>query len=160
MLISHLPPTVPELVARALTSTPFLAEAMGATAHDLRISAELCAEQAAEHWEREVGGIPGATAPWELSIEVADGLVAHAMSRRAANDNALYQSHAKLERSLSCLATARCSIKGTLPLAGAEAMLDEVETHFAHIRIALTRALGILGKEIDLIERAALREAV
>jgi hypothetical protein len=159
-MLTRTPPTVAELVARALTATPFLAEATGATSHDLRISAELCAELAAQNWEREQGVIVGASAPWELSIEVADSLVAHALSRRAANDNDLYQSHAKLERTLAAVATARSSIKGSLPVAAAEAMLDEVETHFAHIRIALTRALGILSKEIDLIERAALQEAV
>jgi hypothetical protein len=159
-MLTRTPPTVADLVARALTATPFLREATGATSHDMRISAELCAELAAEDWEREHGAITGAAVPWELSADVANGLVAHALSRRAANDNALYQSHAKLERTLAAVAAAKCGIKGTLPVDAAEAMLDDIETHFAHIRVALTRALAILGKEIDLIERAALREAV
>lgn len=155
------PPTIAELVARALTATPFLAEATGATAHDLRISAELCAELAAEHWECERGTIVGVAVPWELTGEAADALEAHGRSLRAANDNTeLYAAHAKLERSLAHLATARSSIKGTLPRTAAEEMMEEVEDHFSHIRIALTRALGILRKEINLTERAALREAV
>lgn len=159
MRLSQSPPTVAELVARALTATPFLAETAGSSLHELRSDSELCAQLAAENWEREHDAIVGAVVSSDLTAEVADKLEEHGRERRAANDNtAIYTAHAKLERTLAAVKAARCSLKGVLPIAAAEAMLDEVETHFAHIRIALTRAVGILGKEIEAIER--LREAV
>jgi 4-hydroxyphenylpyruvate dioxygenase-like putative hemolysin len=150
MLLTRIPPTVAELVARAIASTPFVAEATGDNPHDMRICAELCAELAAEQWEREHGASAG-----ELHTEVADALVAHASALRDANDNALYQAHAKLERSMALLAGARNSIKGVLPLAAAERLMDNVETHFDHIRVALTRAAGVFESAIDRIEWAA-----
>lgn len=159
MYQTHLPPTVAELVARALTATPFLAEATGPAPHDLRSCGEICAERAAEDWEREHDAIVGAVVAPDLTGEVADKLEAHGRSLRAANDNgAIYTAHARLERTLGCLASARCGIKGPLPLAAAEEMMDGVEDHFDHIRVALSRALGIHAKEIEAIER--LREAV
>jgi hypothetical protein len=155
MLLTRIPPTVAELVAHAIASTPFVAEATGDNPHDMRICAELAAELAAEHWERERSAIAGVTIPPELITEVADALVAHASALRDANDNALYQAHAKLERSMALLAGARNSIKGTLPLAAAECLMDNVETHFDNIRIALTRAAGAFESAIDRIEWAA-----
>lgn len=155
MLIARILPTVAELVALAIASTPFVTEATGDDPHDLRISAELCAELAAEHWERERGAIPGVTIPPELTAEAAEALQAHGQTLRDANDNALYQAHAKLERSISALGHARRSIAGTLPLAAAEALMCGVETHFDHIRIALTRAAGVFESAIDRVEWAA-----
>lgn len=158
MLLTRIPPTVAELVARALTATPFTSEATGANPHDLRIGAELCAGLAAESWEADRGALIGLSIPPELITEVADALEAHGKTVRDASDNALYAADAKLQRSLACLSTARSSIKGSLPIAAAEALLTEVETHFDHIRIAVTRALAILEVEIDKIEWAASRQ--
>lgn len=155
MLNTRTPPTLAELVARAISKTPFVTEAVGDSPHDLRVTAELCAELAAEHWEREEGALIAATVPWELTTEVAEALKAHGQDLRDANDNALYTSHGRLERSLALVATARNSIHGILPLAAAEAQLTEVETHFDHIRIALTRARDVFTSAIDRIEAAA-----
>jgi hypothetical protein len=152
MLITRIPPTVAELVARALAATPFLVEATGNNAHDLRISAELCAELAAEDWERTHRTLIGAVVPPELISEVADALVAHAVELHTASDRALHQAHAKLERSLSDLKAARTSINGTLPLAAAEALMEHVEDHFDSIRIALTRAAEVFATAIRRIE--------
>jgi hypothetical protein len=157
MQLTRLSPTVAELVALAIARTPFLSEATGEAPHDLRITAELCAELAAEHWERTHGVSLRETVPSELTTEVADALVSHAEALSEADDNALYQAHAKLERSLAKLATARVSIKGTLPLIAAERLMANVETHFDHIRIAQTRARDILKAAIDRIERTPLQ---
>jgi hypothetical protein len=155
MLLTRIPPTPAELVALAIARTPFVTEATGDAPHDLRISAELCAELAAEHWERERGAIAGVTIPPELTAEVAEALEAHGQALRDANDNALYQAHAKLERSIALLAGVRRSIAGTLPLAAAEALMDHVETHFDSIRVAMTRAAGVFESAIDRIEWTA-----
>jgi hypothetical protein len=155
MLITRILPTVAELVALAIVKTPFVAESIGPDSHDLRISAELCAELAAEFWENERGAVAGVTISPDLTAETAVALEAHGRTMRDASDNALYQAHAKLGRAIALLATAQRSVAGTLPLAAAEVLMDGIEDDFANIRVALTRAAEVTGNAIDSIEWAA-----
>jgi hypothetical protein len=155
MLISRPPPAIAELVDRAIAHTPFIAEITAIKPHDLRICAELAAELAAEHWERENDMIPGAAVGPELVADVADALVAHGQTVRDASDNALYHGHAKLERSIAALGALRRSVAGTLPLAHAESLMDDIEDDMAAVGVKLTRALGVFEIEIARIELAA-----
>lgn len=75
-----------------------------------------------------------------------------ANQRREAGEPELYAAHAKVERTIAALDVTRSAIKGTLPLAAAEALMDGIEDHFDNIRVALTQALRILKTAIDAIE--------
>lgn len=66
----------------------------------------------------------------------------------------LHATAANLERSLAFLVQARSSMAGTLPLAAAEAFMVDIEHHSDLVRIALTRALGILTAAIGAVRCA------
>jgi hypothetical protein len=146
MFITRIPPTVAELVAQALSGTPYLTEITGAQPHQVTTYAEIAASLAAEQWEAEAAHHrpTGLTLPTELIAEAAAVLVSHASQLPKVKEADICAATSKIERALSSLATARSNIAGTLPLAPAEAFMDDIETHFDIVRIALTRARDIL----------------
>jgi hypothetical protein len=157
MLITRPPPTVADLTDIALRETRFVTETTAENLNNLRICAELAAGIAAEKWEAAHQAPIGETLPPDLIAEVAAALQTYGETKRATAAAALYAAHVKLERSIATLATARSSIDGVLPLAAAESLMDNVETHFDHIRVALTRARELFDAAIDRAEWAASR---
>lgn len=156
MLMTRPPPTVAELTAYAIHATTFVTEVTGDEPHELRICAELAASIAGEKWE-SAHQVLTATLPADLIAETATALEAHGQALRDASDHALYSTHARIERTLAAVAAVRSSFRGVLPLAAAEALVADVETHLDHVRIALTRARDIFAVAIDRIEWAAAR---
>jgi hypothetical protein len=157
MLTAKPPPTVAELTDIAIRQTRFVTEVTAEFPHSLRICAELAAGIAAEKWEAAHEAPVGESLPPDLIAEVAAALQTYGETQRAAAAAALYAAHEKLEHSIATLATARSSIDGALPLPAAESLMDNVETHFDHIRIALTRARELFDAAIDKTEWAASR---
>ena len=149
MLITRVPPSVAELVHRALADTSFLSQIAGAPAHLVKTYAEIAASLAAEQWEAERRELIGLSLPLELIAEVAQALVAHATELPEVKEAELYAAIMKVERALDGLASARSDIKGKLPLAAAEAFMDDVEHHFDVLRIKLTRARDVMQSTID-----------
>ncbi len=152
MLITRIHPTVPELVARALTDTAFLTQITAARPSLIAAFAEISASLAAEHWEAERHTLIGLTLPPELIADVAQALVAHADELSRVREAELYATHGKVERALAALALARTAINFPLPLAAAERMMDDTEHNLDLVRISLTRAQGILQSAIAQIE--------
>ena len=56
---------------------------------------------------------------------------------------------ARLDRSIVALTALRGSINGTLPVAAAETLMDDIEDHLNIIGVKLKRALAIVETEIE-----------
>jgi hypothetical protein len=71
-----------------------------------------------------------------------------------AADRALYAACARLEKSLSTHTALRSLIASPLPIAAAEAQMDDIEDHLSAIRAKLTGALLTMTAEVDRIQEA------
>ncbi len=69
-----------------------------------------------------------------------------------AADRAVYTACAALEKALSALGALRRAIPTRLPMASAEAHMDDVETHLDSIRVKLSAALGVTNAEAERIQ--------
>jgi hypothetical protein len=148
-------PTIPELVARAMTGTRFLAEIAARSPHDLRCCAELAAQLAAEQWETETGAPAAETVPHDLTIQVAASLIAHGERHHGPVENALYANEGQLQRSIAALGALQAGIRDTPPLAAAEeALMDVAADRLDEAGAALRGVLALLEAEIDRVERA------
>lgn len=67
-------------------------------------------------------------------------------------ERTIYRAADRLDKSLTTLAALRALIKGPLPLAGAEALMDDIEDHLDAIGGKLGAALTIHESEMDRIE--------
>jgi hypothetical protein len=65
---------------------------------------------------------------------------------------ALMDANTALGRSLAALAAIRSGLRGTLPLATAEALMDDVEDHLNIVGVRLNRASELLQAELDHAE--------
>ena len=149
MLIAPTLPTVAELVDRALADTAFLDEITADEPHELRICVELAAERAAEAWERAAGLPIASTLSSTLTDQVAHALLRQSKSLRKAGQCTLSGDRAMVERSIADLATLRRSIRRSLPLTAAEALMSDIERQLDSIRLALHHALAGLDAAIE-----------
>lgn len=69
-------------------------------------------------------------------------------------DRALYTAAAALEKSLAALSALRRAIPGRLPLADAEAHMDDTETHLDALARKLADALAPITTALDVIQEA------
>lgn len=148
MHITRILPTADDLVRRAFTATPFLAEITAAPLHHIKIAAKLSAELAAEDWERATGSPLGLTIDGTLIAEVETALLTH-------HQTAVYTAYAKIDRSVAQLAALRHGIAGPLPLAGAEELMATVEGDIDVIGVALKRVHELFERAIGDFEIVA-----
>jgi hypothetical protein len=154
MLITRIPPSVAELVHRALADTAFLSQIAGAPPHLVVTYAEISASLAAEQWEAERRALIAATLPLELIADVAQALIAHPDTLRVQRETALYAALERVEAMVGVVAGLAALMKGEMPVPSAERQMDNVEGDLDRVRVALNRAMEELLHEIDAVEEA------
>lgn len=72
--------------------------------------------------------------------------------------NQAYDTVAALDKALSQVEALRRSFPGVLPVAAAEAHMDDTEDCIDRLRRGLTGALAVMNDEIDRLEAAAAND--
>jgi hypothetical protein len=155
MRIARVLPTAAELATNAIVAGTFITQITAGA--NVVTCAEICAELAAEAWEKAHDAIPGVTIDSDITDAAALILADQGAALRHANIEALYATDARIEKAIGALSTLRHTMPGSLLLADANEEIDDIEDNLDAAIAKLKRATLVLGIEIDRVENAASR---